>query len=62
MQKCVVLGVILQNFPGGMPPDSPRMVIPSALPLKLIWWRHTIVTELYPPLGNFLPTPLLILH
>ena len=32
-QKCVFLGVILQTFPRGMPPDPPRMVVPSALPL-----------------------------
>jgi len=44
-QRCVFLGVILQNFPGGMPPDPPRMVVSSALPLKLIcdvtrlWWN-----------------------
>jgi len=35
-QKWVLLGVILQNFPVGMIPDLPRMVVPSALPLKLI--------------------------
>ena len=44
-QKCVFLGVILQNFPGGMPPYPPRIVVPSALPLKLICdvtrvWRN----------------------
>jgi len=44
-QKCVFLGVILQNFPGGMRPDLPRIVVPSALPLKLICdvtrlWRN----------------------
>ena len=44
-QKCVFLGVILQSFPRGMPPEPPRMVVPSALPLKLIcdvtrlWWH-----------------------
>ena len=52
-QKCVFLGVILQNFPRGMSPDAPRMVVPSALPLKLIcdvtrFWRNLA------PLGNFL--------
>jgi len=52
-QKCVFLGVILQNFPRGMSPDAPRMVMPSALPLKLIcdvtrFWRNLA------PLGNFL--------
>jgi len=30
------LGIMLQNFPGGMPPDPPIMVLPSVLPLKLI--------------------------
>ena len=35
----------LQNFLGDMPPDPPRMVVPSALPLKLICgvtrlWRN----------------------
>jgi len=44
-QKCVFLGVILQNFPGGMTPDPHRMVVPSTLPLKLICdvtrlWRN----------------------
>jgi len=50
-------GVILQHFPGGMPPDPPIMVVPSALPLKFICdvtrlWRN------FAPLGNFLRTPL----
>jgi len=58
-QKCVFLGVILQNFPGGLALDLPRMVVPSALLLKLICdvtrlWRNL------PPLGNFLRTPLAI--
>ena len=35
-QKCVFLGVILQNFPRGMHLDPPRMVVPSTLSLKLI--------------------------
>ena len=30
-----ILGVILQNFPGVMPPHLPRMIVPSALSLKL---------------------------
>jgi len=34
--KFVFLGVILQNFPRGMHPDPYRMVVPSALALKLI--------------------------
>ena len=43
--KMRILGVILQNFTGDMPPDPPRMVVPMALPLKLICdvtrlWRH----------------------
>ena len=29
---CVILGGILQNFPGGVPPDPPTMVV-----LKLIY-------------------------
>jgi len=35
-KNALFLGVILQNFPEGMPLDPPRMVVPSALPLKLI--------------------------
>jgi len=62
-QKCVFLGVILQNFPEGMSPDTPRMVVPLALSLKLIcnvtWlWRHAIVAKLVQTLGNFQHTPL----
>ena len=39
---CVILGGILQNFPGGVPPDPPTMVV-----LKLIydvtqWWRNLV--------------------
>ena len=45
--KCVFLSVILQNFPGGMPLDSPRMVVPSALPLNLI------CDETWPPPRKF---------
>ena len=63
-QKWVFLGIFLQNFPKGMPP-TPRMVVPSALPLKLIFdvtwlWRHTTVTKTWVPLGNFLRTPLAV--
>ena len=47
-------------FPGACP-RTPRMVVPSALPSKLIFdvtrlWRNL------PPLGNFLRTSLQILH
>jgi len=63
-RKCVFLGVILQNFPGDMPTEPPRMVVSSALPLKLFYyvtrlWRHVVVTKLGHPLGNFLRTPLI---
>ena len=40
VQKCVFLGVILQTFPGGMPPD---------LPPKVDLWHNTIVTKVWPP-------------
>jgi len=53
VQKCVFLGVILQNFPGGMSPDSPKMVVPLALPVKLI------CDEIWPPFGNCLRSPLM---
>jgi len=48
-----ILGVILQNFPGGMPPDPPRMIVPLALPLKLIcditrlWRNFAPISEIY---------------
>ena len=48
-QKCVCLGVILQNFPGGTPPDPPRMVVSSALPLKLICDVTRLWRNLPPP-------------
>ena len=35
-KKCVFLGVILLNLPGGMPPDTARILVPSEFPLKLI--------------------------
>ena len=63
--KCVFLGVtwvflsvILQHFPGGMPPDPPRMVV-----LKLICdvTSHDC-DETWPPLGNFLRTPLTLIN
>jgi len=51
------------KFSQGHDPGPPRMVVPSALPLKLIYdvtrlWHHTFVTKLGRPLGNFLRTPL----
>jgi len=47
-----ILGVILQNFPGGLSPDLPSMVVPSALPLKLICdvtrlWRIFAPPEIF---------------
>jgi len=41
--KCVFLGVILQNFSGGMP-RNPYNGRP-----KVDLWRHTTVTKLAPP-------------
>ena len=58
-RKCVFLGVILQNFPGSMSPPPPRMVVPSALPLKLICDVTRLWRNLVSPLGNFLRTPLI---
>ena len=44
-----ILGVILKNFPRGMPPDPPRMVVPSALPLKLICDVTRLLRNFGPP-------------
>ena len=44
-----------------MPPDFPRVVVPSALPLKLIC-DVTRLCQNLTPLGNFLRTPLFVVH
>jgi len=53
MHKMHIFSVILQNFPGGMNSDLPRVVVPSALPLKLIcdvtrfWWHFVLPLEIF---------------
>jgi len=53
MHKMRIFSVILQNFPGGMNSDLPTVVVPSALPLKLIcdvtrfWWHFVLPLEIF---------------
>jgi len=62
-QKMRIFRCNFAKFSQGHLPGPPRMVVPSALPPKMICdvtrlRRHTIVVKLGPPLGNFLRTPL----
>ena len=61
MHEMRIFGCNFAKFSRGMLPGHPGMVVPSALSIKLIC-DVTIVTQLWPLLGNFLRKPLLLLH